>query len=500
MIAPSGVTPSPRRVFGIANGAGAETVLCVMVAIPLTIILAALAYRSTLKFPVNPWNEGWIAYHVTSLLSGGPLYYPPDALVTNNYPPLGYYILAPVTLVMGDAVFAGRLVSWLAFAAIAATIAGISWRLNGDQLAAYFASSIFVATMFINYAGYVGMNDPQLLAQAIILAGMWIFVRHSPAPWAAIAAAVLMAGGLFVKHNVVALPVTLTIWLMIFDRRAAMRFVTAGLLTGGAALACFRFAFGPDFLSSMLSPREYVASRILDYPMRRLLPMQIPLLLATLGAVLDRDNRYTALFVGYLVTSIVLAGLLVGGEGVSVNVMFEVVVALSLAAGQVVARMSQHRTMRLWVLGGYVFAGLYNAALLATKDQILMGRWIAARHAEVTSTLEVVRLLSARPGPVLCESSTLCYWSGKPFVFDPFNFQQGAIAGIKDEQLVLRRINAGYYSAIELPGDGFTKPETDLIGPRIRNAIASRYKKVPAATGTVSVFVDGSGSAPAETR
>ena len=54
------------------------------------------------------------AAFVPAVLAGGPLYFPPDALLTNNYPPLSFYLVAPLAGLIGDAVFAGRLMAWLA--------------------------------------------------------------------------------------------------------------------------------------------------------------------------------------------------------------------------------------------------------------------------------------------------------------------------------------------------------------------------------------------------
>src|SRR5277367_3164070 len=79
-----------------------EAVVLAVLAIPLGVALAALAWRSTLQSPIN-YNEGCNAYFVSAVLAGGPLYFPPDALTTNNYPPLSFYLLAPLASLLGDA-------------------------------------------------------------------------------------------------------------------------------------------------------------------------------------------------------------------------------------------------------------------------------------------------------------------------------------------------------------------------------------------------------------
>ena len=404
-----------RRADARASSATSalEAALLAVLAVPLAIAIAALAWRSTLMAPIN-YNEGCNAFFVSAVLTGAPLYFPPDALVTNNYPPLSFYLEAPIARLMGDAIFAGRLVSWLAFAAITGLIVAISHRLHRDRIAALFAGMIFAGFIVINYDIYVGMNDPQMLAHAIMLAGLWILLRSRNAVPAAIAASMLMAAALFVKHNIVALPLTVALWLAIYNRRAAFTFIAAGVATGAVGLAVCLAAFGHDFTSGLLAPRRYVPERAWRHALEWLMPIQVPVLLAFLGATIDRSNRYTLLFTLYLLIALGLAWLLAGGFGVNFNLMFEVVIAFALAAGQLIARLREQPPLRRWALGAYALAALVCAGLVGGKDQLLLRPWIAAERAREAATVETVRMIADRPGTALCESPALCYWAGKP--------------------------------------------------------------------------------------
>ena len=42
--------------------------------------------------PAN-YSEGWHAYRADAALAGGVLYPAPDALTSNNYPPLSFYVV-----------------------------------------------------------------------------------------------------------------------------------------------------------------------------------------------------------------------------------------------------------------------------------------------------------------------------------------------------------------------------------------------------------------------
>ena len=331
----SGVRPAAVSAF--------ETILLAALAAPLAVAIAALAWRSTLMIPIN-YNEGCNAYFVSTVLAHTPLYFPPDALLTNNYPPLSFYLLAPLASLMGDAIFAGRLVAWLAFAAVAAFIVAICYRLHGDRIAALLAGMIFPGFIVINYDIYVGMNDPQMLAHAIMLCGLWFLLRRPDSLGCIVAAAALMAAALFVKHNILALPLAVAAWLAVYNRRAAIRFVAAGTAAGALGLAACLAAFGPDFVSSLLAPRQYIPARAWRHAVGWLMPIEVPVLLAFLGAAIDHENRATVLFSLYLLIALGLAWLLAGGSAVNFNLMFEVVIAFSLAAGQLVASLRRQPT------------------------------------------------------------------------------------------------------------------------------------------------------------
>jgi len=154
-----------------------ERALLTLLAVPLLIALAALAYRSTLYMFLG-YNEGWNAFHAAAAMSGGLLYPPPSALITNNYPPLSFFLVGSVANLVGDAVFAGRLVSWAAFLSVASLIAIILQRLGNDRLAAFLAAMLFLAYSVVHFSTYVGMDDPQWLAHSIMMLGLFVYVRE----------------------------------------------------------------------------------------------------------------------------------------------------------------------------------------------------------------------------------------------------------------------------------------------------------------------------------
>ena len=75
-------------------------------------------YRAFLNVEIQN-NEGWNAYFADAAMGKVPLYPSPDQFITNNYPPLSFYIVGLVGRLVGDPVLAGRLLSLVAVVAIA---------------------------------------------------------------------------------------------------------------------------------------------------------------------------------------------------------------------------------------------------------------------------------------------------------------------------------------------------------------------------------------------
>src|SRR5258706_9934134 len=106
--------------------------------IVLGLCCAAGFYRAVaivgLPVPLDP-NEGWNAYHQVAAISGGAFYPGPHAFMINNYPPLSFYLVGALGVLLGDNIVAGRVVSLAAFLFVAVMI-GLSARRMGCGRAA----------------------------------------------------------------------------------------------------------------------------------------------------------------------------------------------------------------------------------------------------------------------------------------------------------------------------------------------------------------------------
>jgi len=192
-----------------------------------------------------------------------PLYPSADQLITNNYPPLSFYIVGLVGRVVGDPVLAGRLVSLVAVVAIATAIALSVRRLGGSGVAARISAAFFVATMSRFFMPYVGMNEPQLLSEAIMAFGFLGFLIARSNDRGYVGPVLVMALAGFVKHNIIAMPVTVFLWLALYRRREAVKcFCVAAIAIVTGTAICYAL-FGRNFFLNMLCPRHYSLKRSL---------------------------------------------------------------------------------------------------------------------------------------------------------------------------------------------------------------------------------------------
>jgi len=487
----SGLSTAPRRIAAI------EVVLLAAWAIPCLIITAGLFYRSTMLFQ-RAYNEGWNAFHAASFFHGGPLYYPPSALITNNYPPLSFIAVAGMMHIIPDAVLAGRALCNAALLGAVALIVLILRATSRDALASLAGGLTFLSYMAVNAELYVGVDDPQFLSLAVLLLGFYLKVRPGAGRAADIASALVMTASLFVKHNNIALPLAFGIWLLIFEPKSGLRFIATGIGAGLCGLLAARLAFGPVFITSLLAPRLYSLTLAFRQTLDWLGPMKPLLVLAAIPVVLYPRDRTALLFGGYAATALLVGCIAAAGSGTGPNSMFEIVIAASLAIGHLIARLSQvpfrrYVHLRACVIVAAAFATILTPELYTAKDILTLPSWLAQQREREAATRTAVQFIAAQPGPALCSTPTLCYWAGKSSEVDPFSFGEAVLTRQKPISAVTDRIDAGYYGSIELydAWDDLALPVSSRgdLWPAILAAVARNYREVPVKFGSSSFWV-----------
>ncbi len=443
-------------------------------AVLAAVMFAYPCFRIFAAFEID-YNEGWNAFLQTLVMTGASPYGEAGPMFFNNYPPLSFYLVGAAGALLGDPVLAGRLFSALSVAVISACCAVVVRHAGGARSDAVFASAT-CAGMFATFAtDYVGVDDPQLLAQAFLCSGFAVYAsgRATPARLALVAA--LFACGLLTKHNVLALPVVVTIHaLWRSPAPARWTFLGVGLALIAVASLTIHLLFGPDFFRLLLAPRLYDGTRGFLLTMDMLGRIQTPLALAALFLVLTRSTPIKSKTAYYLGGSLVLGMGFAGGAGVDINIYFDTMIAVAMGCGLAATWLRQQSHLPKGAMA--VFALLANAGVILMMPQTL-GRIVVDALGEYRQReqlfLDDVAYVKGIEGPAICESMLLCYRAGKGVWVDPYNLLQATLTGrLPTDHLVamLHRHEAAVFqisSSREHPVD--EAPGLQVIPPRFVN-------------------------------
>lgn len=435
------------------------------ISVALLCLLAALTavgslYRATFLAEIDR-NEGWVAYHVDAILKGLPLYPAPDQLITNNYPPLFFYITAAVTHFIGNAVYAGRALSFVALLAVALEIYFILRLLAVRRLFSAVAAVAFFATLCRLFDGKAAVNDPQLMAHAVMLLGLCCFLweRTANSRWFWPSAALMVAAG-FIKHNLVAVPLSAFILLLWEDRGRASRFAVVGAAFALTGLGICVAVYGSDFIYNMFSPRPYHWARGFK-ALEDLHRLPVQCLLWLWYALTVVDGKRGRIINVLCLTGLVESFLVRAGEEVDKNAGFDLIIGLHLALGVALERADALRVPRIFHLGT---VGLQTAAIGIITVRLLFGETMDSfnvlynpamsewYHQAERATAEEAERVSTIPGRVYCESPFLCYLAGKEFAVDSVNLGFRIGTGRVPCDVVRRQLASGvltYVPAID---------------------------------------------------
>jgi hypothetical protein len=398
----------------------------------LPLILAVIAsyflvwpvWRAFFPLEIGP-TEGWNAYYQDAAFASS-LYPPPDALTVNNYPPLSFYTVAALAWLLGDPLYVGRGLSILATLGIGAAVAAVVKRLSGGTIAAAVAGVWVVAIFVRSFNHYVGRDDPQLLAHFIMLAALVWFLHRDANGGSVLAPIVLMAVAGFFKHNIIAVPATVVIWLAMRDGRRAIAPAVVGVGAVAAGLAFCVALYGDRFLTNMLTPRAYDLGRIVRFA-GRLQWVAPAIVLWALWAWSERQTklaRFTALYMGMALCACLLQW---SGDAVLDNAQFDLVIAAAVGLGVAYERAgatgwgSRYGAQSIRVLVISVLAlrliatGRIEPALILFDSEY---RALFPQHAAVVRQ-EAARI-AALPGAVACDYALVCRMAGKQYVLDDF--------------------------------------------------------------------------------
>ncbi len=468
-----------------------QKMLSALAAVPIVVygaialvMIAAMACKVGTRFSFNV-NEGWNAYWAAAAWSGADLYPPLAGLKLNNYLPLWFYLTGALGAVVGDNVRAGRAIAAAALLLDGAVVALIAREIVGRRKGWWLAGIAFVALFGIFHQDYAAADDPQMLASLFMLIALWRVVRTVDAAppaafWAGVVLLMLVAG--LIKHNIVAAPLSIALFLLLSGRaRALGTFIclsVAAVVVAGAGLYA---AYGKSMFALLLLARPYNAGVAWSQSLEQF--KQYGLLLAVVPFLAFRADAKTRLVLIYAVVSLALGVAMSGVDGVDVNVFFDLLFCIAIGLGVMGAGVAQYvqkgdapRGLRWAAAAGWLAIALVSPLLaIISGREGITDAFVAVTDDGFAADLRYMR--SVPPGPVICRDPTLCYWAGEPFNLDLNNIRSIAFAVPALEDAVVARIERCEFPLIEL-NDDWTDPVNGPLTDRIRAAINSRYEQV----------------------
>ena len=406
--------------------------------------LYGLVLRSFMRVDIN-YNEGWNAYNATLALTHH-LYPIKHGWTTVNYPFLSFFIIGQLSRIHGDPLFIGRILSLAGL--LLTSIAGycIVRELAGHRLPALFAALYFLWFIVAKQSDYVGMDDPQMLAQAVMLCALYLYLRYGKNNWSLAAVAFLFVVGGNIKHNLLAAPLAVFVDLILASRSRALRYAFWGVLFLAGSVFVNQWAGGPFFLAQILTPREYSLSK-LSVGLWEFLSIAVPLCICAVWSVWSLvQARYRILGLYFLI-SFAVGLAFYGGSGTVMNMFFDFFMAISLIMGIILDS--------LWYakLAGIRISGKLKWAAPLLLWQIPCVAYPPVHHHELRERQNQfdaeVAFLRSQPGPAICQSLSYCYFAGKPYVYDPFDSTSLVDARLLDPTPMVQRIEDHEFGAIQ---------------------------------------------------
>src|SRR5262249_42778626 len=281
------------------------------------------------------------------------------------------------------------------------------------------------ATLSRFYDVYFGMNDPQLPALAIMVSALaWVLrsVKRRTAVEPAIAFMVL-AG--FYKHNLVATPIAGLMWIAINDWRCGLRAAIFGGVLAASGLALCVAVYGFVFFQQLFFPREYsIWMAIVN--LRGLHRIVLPMIICGVWTWCDRNSEAARFAFLYLGAAFVASFLQKLGAGVESG-DFELVVAIAIATGLAISRLSTIPSAHRWgpdrsrsiVIALLALRLVFSTHMEPYRVLTSSKFRTALNESSVVTAAEIHRVRNIA-GQVHCSIMAVCYWAGKSFVYDSF--------------------------------------------------------------------------------
>ena len=410
------------------------------------------------------YNEGWNAYNAQAAARHLPLYSSKYSWTTVNYPIVSFYVVGHLSHFLKDPVITGRLISLISLLLSSIFVALIVKKLTGNWGGAIFGASFCLALFCTTASGYVGMNDPQMFAHPFFLVGLLLYLGGPSSNGMIFAITALFVLGGNIKQNLVPAPLAVLIDFLVVSRTKAMRFILFAIVLLSASIAINMLVGGPFFISELLSPRHYSFVWALRF-LPAYEPLQVPLIISIVWSIWQMRTEKFRVIAIYFFSSLVIGIVFGGVGGVSLNTYFDNFLAMSIIMGLFLDSVWQlpiphFQKGNLWRWAPPLLLSVALPFMLRGSPYFNLPKYLSQLPAKERQFEAEVSFLTAQPGPAICESLLRCYYSGKPYLFDPFNSTNLVSFKKLNGQEIVRQIAEKRFGAIQTYA-----PVTELARP-----------------------------------
>jgi hypothetical protein len=460
-IPPSGeVAP----VMGLESRPNGLAAMGALVILALALISVALPMATIGIGIEKSYNEGWNAYHAARVAAGEPLYTGDPARLV-NYPFLSFYLVAWLKPIFHNVLLIGRGLNAAGFAMTAIFAALIVRALGGRGIEMLFTAACVIGFQAIQADNWIGADEPQMLAEALMLGGLLCYVSGEPTVKRLAACAGLFAAGGFVKQILIAIPLAVSVDLALKDRRQFAVWCLLGAMAVAVFVGFSEILTGNGFWREILGPPPYCWSHLAYHGRKLIIAFKEPILASAIYLSRPLPSSQKALLRSYGLIALISSVILSGGCGVADNIYLDLSVFMGLIAGLALGRWRQFLRTRNPRLHSAMILPLVLALPIVTRSphygRLLLDLPATMRYYSQLKAgfNEAEIILRRHAGPALCENLLLCLTAGKPLVIDPFAANSQILVGRFSEATLINEIARHRLSLIELPSQIYPDPQ-----------------------------------------
>lgn len=498
------------------------TITLVAAAIALLVMHfgAYLLYAAqAISYPFElDYGEG-IVWYQALMIPDGRMYgdittYP---FIVFHYPPAYHMASRAFSLLTGDMLVAGRLVSVLSTLAIAGIAAGIvkhgtppgTPRIAGIVGAGVAGLSIFCLNPVLQWS-YLMRVD--MLAIAFSFLGVFFALRPTTKPCHFYLSILCFVIAIFTKQTSVAAALATVPVLFLVDRSKTIRACLLGAAVAVTCLAAITWATDGGFVRHLISYNLNRFDIRVVYWNLRLPRQEFGILFASIisitifwgrklhgcpprswipvahGTLIDPGSRAMVIMPLYLFTSS-LTLLTIGKSGATLNYFIEWMCTWSVLTGLIIAT-EVGRTGSAVFRGVPFRVGASIPGFLAVLGLLFQAYYISDprtdRFRDQEQIADLFRLnerVRAAPGPVLSEDMVFLVRGGKEVPWEPSIFAELGSLGRWDETLITDMIHDRRFSfvvTVASPGRGFHPAR---FNPAVQRAIEAAYPRIEEIAG-----------------